>query len=111
MLDQDDYPTEEFLKSIEEFDDYKNLETLFAEIKKAWAYAGYFSDPLDEPPDEVKPLLFGERHCKWLRLATGGWSGNESIIAALEKNPIVQAFCWYMSARGGLHIYQLPLWK
>lgn len=107
MLDQDGYPTEDFLKTIEEFKDYKNLETLFAEIKKAWAYSSYFSGPLDDPPDEVKPLIWMEQDCKWYRLASAGWSGNEMIISALEKNPIVQALCWYMSARGGLHIYQV----
>lgn len=37
-----------------------------------------------------------------LRLATGGWSGNEE---ALDGFPIELRTYWRMSARGGLHIY------
>lgn len=43
----------------------------------------------------------GERH---LRLATGGWSGNESIVAAMREN--FAFMCrWRLSGSGGLHIY------
>lgn len=42
-----------------------------------------------------------------LRLATGGWSGNEDIIRALDKNKIFNMFCWELSQRGGLHIYKV----
>lgn len=43
-----------------------------------------------------------------LRLATGGWSGNEEIVQALHENQIFQATCWEMSKRGGLTIYVVP---
>jgi hypothetical protein len=39
---------------------------------------------------------------------TGGWSGNEDIIAALEKNFMLHAMCWQASFRGGKHVYELP---
>ena len=45
---------------------------------------------------------------KTLRLATGGWSGNEEIIGAIEKNTMFQMMCWQKSQRGGLHIYRFP---
>lgn len=108
-LDEDGYPTEEALKTIEKFEDWRNLEKLFAAIKNIWAYPDYFSGPLDEPPKEILPLLWREPKSKWYCLATAGWSGNELIIAALQKNPIIKGFCWYMSARGGLHVYQLRI--
>ena len=43
-----------------------------------------------------------------LRLTTGGWSGNESIIEALEANYVIRVLTWRLSAAGGLHIYQYP---
>lgn len=39
---------------------------------------------------------------------TGGWSGNESVMAALERNLFLYAVCWEASFRGGKHIYELP---
>jgi hypothetical protein len=108
-LDDDGYPTEESLNLIKDFSPYKEFDKLFAAIQKIWAYPDYFSGPLKEPPKEVKPLLWNEKeNVTWYRLATAGWSGNEDIISALEQNPMVQALCWCMSARGGLHIYQIP---
>ena len=40
------------------------------------------------------------------RLATGGWSGNEDIIAALQDNHMFWALCWQRSERGGLHWFK-----
>ena len=48
------------------------------------------------------------RKVKTLRLATGGWSGNEDILKALDKNFMFGMTCWEMSKRGGLHIYKVP---
>lgn len=42
------------------------------------------------------------------RFATGGWSGNESLIEALGENKVFWISCWYSSTRGGLHIFKLP---
>jgi hypothetical protein len=106
-LDEDGYPTEETLEKIERFNDYKNLDNLFAAIKNIWAYSSYFVGPTEEPPKDVAPFLWMEPKANYYSLGTAGWSGNEMIIAALEKNPIVQGLCWVMSVRGGLHIYQV----
>ena len=39
---------------------------------------------------------------------TGGWSGNEDIIYALDRNHMFQMACWQKSVRGGLHVYRIP---
>ncbi len=43
----------------------------------------------------------------YLRLATGGWSGNEDIVEALSKS-MFWVMRWRRSERGGLHIFKLP---
>ena len=38
-------------------------------------------------------------------LATGGWSGNEDLIDALQGNLMFWSFYWEQSTRGGKHIF------
>jgi hypothetical protein len=45
---------------------------------------------------------------RFLRLATGGWSGNEDLFRALMENTTIWAQTWEMSKRGGLHIFRHP---
>ena len=40
-----------------------------------------------------------------LTLITGGWSENEYIVSAIEKNRTFSMICWQKSQRGGLHVY------
>ena len=42
-----------------------------------------------------------------LRLATGGWSGNEDVIHALMESPFWSQG-WQSSHRGGLHVFRTP---
>ena len=87
-----EYPTDEDLNKVtsyplKTYEDYR----YFAEyIENLWHYCGYYQ-------------LKGNT----LRLATGGWSGNESIIGAIHRN-LYFAHCWCKSERGGLHVYKLP---
>lgn len=39
-----------------------------------------------------------------MELHTGGWSGNESIIQALQEHKVFWAMCWKVHERGG-HYY------
>ena len=41
-------------------------------------------------------------------ISTGGWSGNESILAAMEQNMIFWMVCWQEHARGGHYKFTLP---
>jgi hypothetical protein len=47
----------------------------------------------------------GVQRYRFLRFATGGWSGNESVIAAIRANWVLRSR-WCLSSRGGLHIYE-----
>jgi hypothetical protein len=41
-----------------------------------------------------------------LELVTGGWSGNECIIRALQLNPLFWGKYWMMSKRGGYYRFE-----
>ena len=45
---------------------------------------------------------------KVFEFVTGGWSGNESLIGALEENVLLRGLCWWSSERGGKHVWRLP---
>lgn len=42
-----------------------------------------------------------------LELHTGGWSGNEQIIQALQRNFMFWAMCWLKSERGGHYYFKV----
>jgi hypothetical protein len=42
-----------------------------------------------------------------VRMATGGWSGNEELISEIDRT-FFSFFYWQFSRRGGLHVYHVP---
>ncbi len=45
----------------------------------------------------------------WYVFNTGGWSGNESVINAMECNRMFWITCWYSSQRGGHYKFKIEL--
>ena len=88
-LDGNGYPTELTLKRIREWPCEHTAE-LLEYVRSLWTYKDYATKQ-------------GKRY----RFATGGWSGNEDLIAALQENYLFWALCWQLSARGGLHIFKV----
>jgi hypothetical protein len=103
-LTDGDYPSEKTLKRIKKAKPREALEL----AQRAWHWDGWATRELR--PDE---LAMVRRHYEddpmpdYYRFATGGWSGNEDIIEALDRNFLVLGMCWVLSARGGLHIYEV----
>jgi hypothetical protein len=40
-------------------------------------------------------------------LSTGGWRGNEDLIAALQAHPLFWTMCWEWSRRGGAYMFRV----
>ena len=101
-MDKDGYPTDEELQEIRQWSknrivDYDVLG-LLDYIRDRWRYAdsGYFK-------------LVGKRVLR-LELHTAGWSGNESIIDALQEN-VFWFMWWQKSTRGGHYYFRIDLKK
>lgn len=62
-------------------------------IKGLWKYPDYF-------------VVKGKKTIK-LGLHTGGWSGNEDIIEALQENEMFFLLYWLKSVRGGHYYLQI----
>lgn len=93
LLDNHDYPTDELLEYLLTYDVIDNgYVELLDILEKVFERYGSFSFD-----DETRTL----------RLATGGWSGCESVINTLHRNIIFDTLCWEKSERGGLHIFKL----
>ena len=92
-LDDDGYPTESTLEQITNFKAWTRAEcvTLLGHISAIWNWPKYFTQEGDE-----------------YKLSTGGWSGNESIIEALQGNLMFWMRCWESSRRGGHFVFRLP---
>lgn len=95
-MDKNGYPENRELRKISKWkiSRWSNLLDFIEYIRERWQYAdvGYFD-------------LKGKNTVK-LRLSTGGWSGNESIISALEKNFIFWVMGWRRSDRGGHYFFE-----
>jgi hypothetical protein len=78
-FDRDGYPAEETLEIIKQWDmNPSTMKDLMAFIASAWHW--------DDMARETSPGL-------WV-FATGGWSGNESLISALKQSQAWHILFW-----------------
>jgi hypothetical protein len=82
-----EYPTEDQLQRVEKWD-LKDPEGLIAFIHSLW-WMPDWGFKIEKKDDVLS-----------VELHTGGWSGNESIIDALQEN-MIWHFSWETSKRGG----------
>ncbi len=90
-MDKNGYPEECELKEIREWD-YHDFKGLMEYVEGLWRYADWGF--------RAKRKVY--------RLSTGGWSGNESIIGALQENLMFWSVCWWKAQRGGHYVFELP---
>lgn len=87
----DGYPTESTCQAIREWP-YSDLPGLFDFMQAAWSY----------------PTLFTPDGSGGYRISTGGWSGNEGLIDAMQENVMAWSLCWQSSKRGGHYEFEIP---
>jgi len=100
-MDEHGYPDEGELRDIENWPHTDHLG-LMRFVQRLWRYP----DRWHEEP--VYGSLREGREGVEYRVSTGGWSGNESLIYALERNTLFWALCWQLSQRGGY--YEFRVW-
>ena len=100
MLDDDGYPTEVALELIEKWH-YTDSKGWLEFIKSIW-WAADWGWTEGEEPHEWRE---GSK-CYRYHISTGGWSGNESIIRAMQKNDFHWYLIWVQSRRGGHYIFE-----
>jgi len=96
-MDKDGYPEDHELEKIKNWNTLiDGYDSLMEYVRKRWKYSdcGYFS--IDNGKYDI---------------STGGWSGNEDIIIALQQNYMFWMFCWEESKRGGHYKFELPTKK
>ena len=87
MISEDGYPTPETLYKIISFNPYNaNLDEFIKYLMDNWVN-GY-------------PAEF-DKETRILKLSTGGWSGCESVIKALQDNEVFWMLFWYSTTCGG----------
>jgi hypothetical protein len=101
--DAGDYPAESTLEAIKAWDPMR-VNSLLAFVAKAWHWPEFGVSHTLRPEEAV--IVDAQPGDVFLRLATGGWSGNEDIINALEQNRVASAFTWKFTSASGLHIYE-----
>lgn len=98
LFDVDIYPSDYCLDLIKDWH-WTDQKAWFEFIRDVWDLSGGWSEQeVHEHPQ--KPT------CRYT-ISTGGWSGNESIIKAMEMAPMLWYLTWVQSNRGGLYIFEL----
>jgi hypothetical protein len=89
-------------------DGYPEIETLIRITEWPWADAEACLDRIFELWHiETGAQKYPANETTVYRFATGGWSGNEDLIAALRGNTMIWLLTWHMSQRGGLHVFHV----
>ena len=99
-LDDDGYPTYKALNKIADWES-EDSEGWFAFINEIW-YLGSWGWSVVEEMDEIF-----KRPVKRIYISTAGWSGNEAIIMAMQKNRVLWSEHWYSSRRGGHFVFEV----
>jgi len=105
-FDAEGYPTEATLRRIRRWSIQTNadFEAVMDFAGRAWNWPHLWVRERDwiDPDYPSFPTL---RYV----FSTGGWSGNESIVGAIEKNQMVQMIGAWPWRRGGHYEYRFPL--
>jgi hypothetical protein len=103
-MDEDGYPTEETLEKIRtwEIKTGKDWTAAFDYIESLWMYPEYFR----KGKRRTRAWKGGPLE-RTYEISTGGWSGHESIISAMEENFMLWVPTWSNIRRGGHYTFRV----
>lgn len=102
MLDDQGYPTDAALDVISLWHS-ADAKGWFKFVKSIWHLSDWGWKETDEPDERRSDNTMVHRYY----VSTAGWSGNESIIAAMQANKVMWFLTWVQSRRGGHYIFEL----
>lgn len=91
-MDVDGYPTEDELATVREWPYTSGFTGLMEYLQDRWLYPDYFT------------TVGGGKYS----VSTGGWSGHEELIGAMQANLMFWSLCWEESRRGGHYKFEIP---
>lgn len=106
MMDEDGYPTDAALDVIRLWH-WTDAKGWFKFINNLWMYREWGWKEKIEPHDLQGHKGYEDRLAHRYYISTGGWSGNESIIYAMQRNEWMWHLNWVQSRRGGHYIFEL----
>lgn len=89
-----EYPSEASLKLIREWS-HEDFTGLMEFVRDIWNWPEFCFTSDDELDHDH------------FELHTGGWSGNEEIVSALQGNVIFWTMCWETSRKGGHYTFKV----
>ena len=100
-LDEDGYPTDGALELIENWT-YEDPTGWLVFIRSIWHLRSWgWSESI------AVSESFRKQEVYRYDISTAGWSGNEDIIRAMQKNHILWHETWYSSRRGGHYVFEV----
>jgi hypothetical protein len=99
----DGYPTEEQIERIKSWP-YQDPTGWFAFIKSSGNYWPNADWGWDER-DDIEGLF--KKPVRVYEISTGGWSGNEEIIGAMQSNQMLWLLTWHQMRRGGHYTFMV----
>jgi len=100
VVDEDGYPTDSALEIVELWP-WQDPVGWFEFIKTIWWSPEWGWKEKEEDHDWDTGKFVHKYY-----LSTGGWSGNESIIQAMQNNKLLWSFNWAESRKGGHYIFE-----
>lgn len=104
-FDANGYPTDKTLRAIKRWPiaHPADTEALLLFVQRAWKYPDY----IERSSRRTRRYRGGPLVRRW-QVSTGGWSGNEDLIGALQDHWAFWTLAWVSSKRGGHYVFETP---
>ncbi len=99
QMDEDGYPTDQMVDDLVKvgITSYRDCEQVLDHLQTMWRWPTYFTKG---------QMRKGRRI--W-HVSTGGWSGHEALLGALERNYMFWSLCAMQWRRGGHYTFETRL--